>query len=95
MMSKAFISTFRGGRNQEYADGIESDKGFSSLCSSPVLTSLELESAKWVKTHWTVNKGLDFFLFCDLGQGSQFLGLSFLICKLEQVWAPGTQECSF
>lgn len=46
MMSKAFISTFGGGRNQEYADGIESDKGFSSLCSSPVLTSLELESAK-------------------------------------------------
>lgn len=77
MMSKAFISTFGGGRKQAYADWFESDKEFSSLFSPPLLTSLELELAKWVETHWTVKKGLGFHLFCDLGQVSKLLGPQF------------------
>lgn len=77
MMSKAFLSTFGGGRNQAHADWFESDKELSLLFPSPVLTSLEPESAKWVETHWAVKKGLGFLLLCALGQVSKLLGPQF------------------
>lgn len=69
LVSKACISSFGGGGNQEHMlMGLKVTKGFP-LCALPVLTSSELESAKWVKTHWTVQKGLDFFLFVTLDKG--------------------------
>ena len=89
-VSKFFISTFGRGRNQACTGWYESDKVFSSfLLPRQALTSLELESAKEVETHWIVKReGLGFLLCCALDKLINLLGLGCLAYKMREVWTP-------